>query len=108
MQRASLADPHIKYSDHTLQKVVHICRLIEGMPLAIELVANWIPSLSLSEISDQVESSLDIMMAELHDLPQRQQSIRAVFEHSWKLLDEHEQDVFPKLSVFTGSFSLDA
>jgi predicted ATPase/DNA-binding CsgD family transcriptional regulator len=108
MQRARLADPQIKHSDHTLQKVVHICRLVEGMPLAIELVANWIPSLSLSEISAQVESSLDILMAELHDLPQRQQSIRAVFEHSWKLLDEHEKDVFSKLGVFTGSFSLDA
>ncbi len=108
MQRARLADPQIKHSDHTLQKVAHICRVVEGMPLAIELVVNWIPSLSLSEISAQVESSLDVLVAELHDLPQRQQSIRAVFEHSWKLLDEHEQDVFSKLGVFTGSFSLDA
>lgn len=88
--------------------VARICRLVEGMPLAIELAAAWIPVLEPEGIANAVEGSLDILEADLHDLPERQRSMRAVFNASWKLLTAEEQVSIQRLSVFRGGFNLHA
>jgi tetratricopeptide (TPR) repeat protein len=64
--------------------------------------------LSLEEIADEVESSLDFLETELQDAPDRQRSIKAVFEGSWSRLEEPEQQLFVRLSVFRGGFTRDA
>jgi predicted ATPase/DNA-binding SARP family transcriptional activator len=91
-----------------LDAVVHICRLLEGSPLGIELAAAWTRLLSPGEILAQINQSLDFLETSLRDLPQRHQSLRAVFEHSWSLLSPAEQRVFQRLSVFSRGFSLAA
>ena len=66
--------------------VVRICQLVEGLPLGIELAAAWVRLLSCQAIAQEIEQRLDFLAARLRNLPERQRSLRAVFEHSWKLL----------------------
>jgi predicted ATPase/DNA-binding SARP family transcriptional activator len=85
--------------------VVDICRLVRGMPLAIELAAAWLPVLSTEEIAAEIGHSLDFLAIELRDLPERHRSMRAVFDQSWRLLTEPERSAFRRLSVFRGGFT---
>ncbi|MCI0395510.1 MAG: tetratricopeptide repeat protein [Chloroflexi bacterium] len=84
--------------------VAQICRLVEGMPLAIELAASWTRSLSCAEIARRMATTLDFLAASLRDMPSRHRSLRAIFDHSWKLLAADEQDVLSRLAVFRGDF----
>ncbi len=88
--------------------VVHICRLVEGMPLAILLAAAWIEMLTPSEIAGEIRQSLDFLETDLRDVPERQRSMRAVFDHTWNLLTKREQELFAGLSVFRGGFTREA
>lgn len=85
--------------------VIRICQLVQGMPLGIELSAAWVKMLSCREIAAEIEQNLDFLTTSVQGVPERHQSLRAVFEHSWNLLSEAERDAFQKLSVFRGSFS---
>jgi len=91
-----------------LKYITHICRLVEGMPLGILLAASWLEMLTPQEIAAEIEKSLDFLETDQRDLPDRHQSLRAVFDHSWKLLTPGEQNVFMKAAVFYGGFSLEA
>lgn len=91
-----------------LEDVIHICQLVEGIPLAIELAASWIKTLSCAEIVAELRRSLNILATNLRDMPERHQNMQAVFGHSWKLLNEEEQEAFKKLSVFRGGFQRSA
>src|SRR5258706_507362 len=75
------------------QSVLRICRLVEGMPLALEITAAWLRRLPTDEIARQIERGLDILESPARNAPPRHRSIRAVFENSWNLLTETEQDV---------------
>ena len=90
------------------QTINQICRLVEGMPLAIELAATWLRSLSLVEIEHEMQRNLDFLSTKMRDLPERHRSMRAVFEHSWKLLTIEEQQVLSRLSVFRDGFTREA
>ncbi len=91
-----------------LTYLARICRLTAGMPLAIELAAGWVDILSLEHIGDEIQAGIDILHADLRDLPERHRSVRATFERTWSRLSEHEQATFARLSVFRGGFSLSA
>ena len=88
--------------------VIRICRLVDGLPLALELAAAWVRAVPCQTIADEIEHSIDILTSHQHDIPQRHRSIRAVFDHSWHLLSNEEQQVFCKLAVFRGGFTVDA
>jgi len=88
--------------------VAKICRLVEGIPLAIELAASWVRVLSCQEIAEEIERNLDFLTIITRDLPDRHHSMRAVFDHSWKLLSNEERDVLMSLSVFRGGFNREA
>jgi non-specific serine/threonine protein kinase len=88
--------------------VAHICQLVDGMPLGIELAAAWVRMLPLAEIATELEGDLDLLETTMQDVPERQRSMRAAFDYSWNLLSAAEQDTFKKLSVFRGGFSRDA
>ena len=82
--------------------------MVHGLPLGILMAAAWVEQLSLPEISQEISRSLDFLETDLQDVPQRQHSMRAVFDYSWHLLREPEQRVVASLSVFQGSFSRQA
>ncbi len=91
-------------SPEDLVAIVHICRLVEGLPLAIELAASWTRLLSCAEIAAEIGHSLEFLTTSLRDVPPRHRSLRAVFDHSWALLDDDERRTFSRLSVFRGGF----
>lgn len=88
--------------------ILRICQLTQGIPLLLEMAAAWVPLNSCAQIAEQIAADLDFLSSRRRDLPPRQRSVRAVFEHSWELLLPDEQRQFARLSVFRGSFSLQA
>lgn len=107
-QRAGQVERHFSLSEANLGWVARICRLVEGMPLAIELAAAWVAVRSCEAIGREIERSCDVLATSLRNVPQRQRSIRATFEHSWRLLSKEERRVFRRLAVFRGGFEGDA
>ena len=88
--------------------VVRICKLVEGIPLAIEMATAWVRVLPCSEISDEIERNLAFLVSSQRDVPERHNSLMAAFDHSWRLLEEDERLAFARLSVFRGGFSREA
>lgn len=88
--------------------VARICKLVEGLPLAVELAAHWAHHMPCDRIAAHIQHDLDFLSTNLRDVPARHRSTRALFEHSWRLLTEGEQAVLRKLSVFRGGFDADA
>ncbi len=82
-----------------------ICRLVQGLPLGIELAAAWTTQLSSAEIAAQIERSLDFLATSRRDVHPRQRSLRAVFDWSWSRLPAPEQAAFARLAVFSGPFT---
>ncbi|MGD2078379.1 MAG: adenylate/guanylate cyclase domain-containing protein, partial [Chloroflexota bacterium] len=100
------ADFELEASD--VPTLSQVCRLVEGMPLAILLAAAWVDTISLGEIAAEIERGLDFLETDLRDIPARQRSIRAIFEGSWERLDAPDRSLFKKLSVFRGGFTREA
>ncbi len=88
--------------------VIHICQLVEGMPLALELASTWTKTLTTEEISIEILHNLDFLSTSLRNVPRRHQSILAVFEQTWGRLSDEERRVFSALSVFSGGFRREA
>ncbi len=89
---------------HELAGAVRLCQMLDGLPLGIELAAHWVDHLSTDEIADALQSDLAALAARPQDMPDRHRSLRAVFEHSWRLLSEAEQRALIRLVIFQGSF----
>ena len=107
-QSAERVQPGFQIGPDNLADIVRICALVDGTPLALELAAAWLELLTPGEIAHEIERSLDFLATDLHDVPERQRSIRAVFRSSWQLLSEEERQVFQKLTVFWGGFTHEA
>lgn len=90
------------------QGVRDICRLVEGMPLALELAAGWLGTLRPTDIAQEIQRNLDLLATRAHNLPERHHSMRSVFDSSWQLLPETDREVFQKLSVFRGGWTREA
>jgi predicted ATPase/class 3 adenylate cyclase len=108
LQSARRVRPGFEPADADLKYVARICRLVQGMPLGILLPAAWLTMLNPAEIAAEVQASLDFLETDSRDLPERQRSMRAVFDHSWSLLTAREQEVMQALSVFRGGFHREA
>ncbi len=106
-ERAEQASSDFSLSKE-LESVLHICRAVEGSPLAIELAASWTASLPCAEIASEIDRNIDFLATGLRDVPDRHRSMRAVFEQSWARLSENEASVFKRLSVFRGGFQREA
>ncbi len=88
--------------------VIDICQMVEGMPLGIELVATWQRIMPIHRIAEQIKQNLNLIETDLRNVPERHRSLRAVFDHSWKLLSDTERQALMRLSVFQGGFRPDA
>jgi predicted ATPase/DNA-binding CsgD family transcriptional regulator len=91
-----------------IEAIIRICQLVEGAPLALELAAVWTKTLRCEAIAAEIEQNLDFLTTHLRNVPERQRSIRAVFEYSWQRLAPKEQQVYQRLSVFRGGFRREA
>lgn len=82
--------------------------MLEGIPLAIELAAAWVGTLSGVQIATEIESNIDFLTTSMRNVPERHRSIRATMDHFWKLLSANERHLLCRLSVFHGEFSYHA
>jgi predicted ATPase/class 3 adenylate cyclase len=105
---AQRADPNYQMTSADRPAIFEICRLMGGMPLGIELAAHWVRIISPQEIVSELAENIDILKTEMVDVPERHRSMRAMFDYSWKLLDENEKQVLRSLSIFRGGVSLAA
>ncbi|MCI0698962.1 hypothetical protein L0337_44040, partial [candidate division KSB1 bacterium] len=108
MQSAKRVQPAFELTAENMADVARICQLVQGMPLGILLAASWLEMLSLEEITAEISHGLDFLATEMTDIPERQRSIRAVFDYSWNLMTADEQQVFMTLSAFRGGFTREA
>ncbi len=88
-----------------MQAAIKICKLVDGLPLGIELAASWARDFTFEQIAEEVQRNLEFLQSSFQDLSDRHRSLQASFEHSWDLLSESEREVFSKLAVFQGDFS---
>lgn len=100
--------PAFALTPDTIPPVLAICRLLQGMPLAIELAAAWVEVMSPAEVAVEVERCLDFLETDWVDVPERQRSLRTIFETSWRLLNGQERAAFLRLSVFRSGFDYHA
>lgn len=106
--RAYRLDKSFKLTEQNLASVVRICTLVDGLPLAIELATAWITTFELADLATAIERNLDTLTTTYGDVAPPHRSMRAVFDHSWRLLTPGEQAVLRQLTVFRGGFSLAA
>jgi predicted ATPase len=107
-QAARRIQPHFELTATNWPDVAQICRFVAGMPLAIILAASWSELLSPAEIAAEIKQNFAFLATDLADVPARQRSMAAVFDHSWRLLSREEQPVLQQLSVFRGGFTRQA
>jgi predicted ATPase len=107
-QRAEAAAPGFKLTPKNAQVVGHICRQLEGVPLAIELAAARVGVLSLGQIDDRLSDALRLLTGGRHMVPPHQETLRAALDWSYALLTIGEQQVLAQLSVFVGGWSVEA
>lgn len=105
VQSARRAHASFQLSQTNVAVVVRICHLVHGLPLALEMAAAWVDTLPLQTIASQIEQRADLLAFDWRDAPERQRSLQAVFEWSWKLLDSRERHVLSRVSVFRGGFT---
>jgi predicted ATPase len=91
--------------DEHLRHIHQLCRLVEGMPLAIELAAAQLRLLSLSELSAEIKAGLDVLDTGMRGADARHANMRVVFETTWRGLKVELQRIFARLSVFQGGFT---
>ncbi|HJQ49138.1 MAG TPA: adenylate/guanylate cyclase domain-containing protein [Gaiellaceae bacterium] len=108
VERATQVAPGLTLDDAEYSQALRICRLVDGMPLGIELAASWASVLSCAEIADEIEGNIDFLATSMRDVPERHRSLRAVIDQSWRLLTEEQRSAFSRLSVFRGSFDRSA
>jgi predicted ATPase len=108
LDRASALAPDFALNEQNATAVSQICRLLDGMPLAIELAAARVPVLSVSQIAARLDDSLHLLAVGPRLVQPRHQTMRAAVDWSYNLLSEAEQILWRRLSVFRGPFSLAA
>lgn len=107
-ERAGAAVPGFVVTDDNLDTVVQICRQLEGLPLAIELAAARLRAMSVVQILQRLTDRYKLLTLGSRAAPTRQHTLRLCIDWSHELCTPTEQKVWARLSVFAGSFELDA
>jgi len=106
--RAAAQGTGLVVDEETTPLVVSICRRLDGLPLAIELAAARLSSLSLGNLHDRLDQRFGLLTGGDRTAPARQQTLQAAIGWSYALLTGAEQSLLRRLAVFAGSFDLDA
>lgn len=101
---ARRVNPKFQLTDADKPALLRICQLLEGIPLALELAAAWMGMLTCAEIAREIESNMDFLATSMRNIPERHRSLRASFDHSWRLISDAERDTLSRLSIFHSGF----
>lgn len=105
IERACQVRGDFDVGDAARAHIARVCELVEGLPLGIELAAAWASTHAIEEIAHELERGFDFLATTRRDAPERQRSLRAVFEHAWQLLEPDARAVFARLAIFRGGFT---
>lgn len=108
LERIRQHRPHYQPSAHHAVYLAQICRRLEGLPLALELAATWVGMLSLEQIVARLDNSLRLLTRGQRGGERHHQTLEAALQWSYNLLSEQEKNLFLRLSVCVGSWSLEA
>lgn len=108
VERASARRPGFSLTPDNTQAVAQICHRLEGIPLAIELAAARVGTLSIKQISERLEYSLKLLTSGGRTAAPRQRTLRGTLDWSHELLSTNEKKLFGRLSVFAGGWTLEA
>ena len=108
LDRASRHGVRLSLDEQTAPLVVSVCRRLDGMPLAIELAAARLRSMSLAEMAGRLDQRFRLLTGGSRTALERQQTLRAAVGWSYSLLTGAEQVLLARLSVFADGFDLDA
>lgn len=108
VERAEALAPDFALTDENCGAAVDICRRLDGMPLAIELAAVRLASLSAADLLDRLDDRFQLLTAAREQQSPRHQALRATVDWGHDLLSTEEQILWRRLSVFAGSFGIDA
>ena len=100
--------PSFSLHDDDKSAVLELSRLVDGMPLALEIAAAWVRVMKPVDILAETKKSLDFLASPFQDLPERHQSVRVVLAQTWQLLTSRLQAVLNQLALFPAGFSLKA
>jgi len=108
VDRARDVVPDFVLTAQNTDAVVQLCNQLDGIPLAIELAATRLRSMSVSTVVEHLDQRFQLLSIGDRTALPRQQSLRAMVEWSYELCSPEEQRLWARLSVFPGSFDLDA
>jgi predicted ATPase/DNA-binding SARP family transcriptional activator len=91
--------------EEDMPAMAQICRFVDGMPLGLELAAAWVDTLPVAAIAAELRDSVDMLESDLRNVPDRQRSIRTIFDYAWQQIGESEQHIFLKLALFRSGLS---
>lgn len=100
VERARQVEPGFIVTSTSLPAAIEICRLLDGLPLGIELAAGWLRTHSLEQVRTALASSLDELESDSTDAVDRHRTLRAAIDRSWELLTPEQQVALSSLGVF--------
>jgi len=104
--RARAADPNFAPGREVLERVGDVCRALDGLPLAIELAAARIGTLTVDDLADRLDDRFELLRTTHRGGDARHHTLRGVVDWSFDLLTPEEQRLFLRLSVFAAAFDI--
>ncbi|HEY4037775.1 MAG TPA: winged helix-turn-helix domain-containing protein [Burkholderiaceae bacterium] len=108
MDRVLACDGGYRFTDDDAPPIADLCAKLDGLPLAIELAAARVPVFGIRGVVDRLDDRFNILTKGLRTAVPRHQTLSAMIDWSYQALPEHEKTVWRRLSVFAGSFALEA
>jgi predicted ATPase/class 3 adenylate cyclase len=108
VERARLQKPDFSVTEREAPELAELCARLDGIPLALELAAARLRSLSVADINARLHNRFKLLTGGSRTALERQQTLHALVNWSYDLLQENEQIVLDRLSVFAGGFDLEA
>ena len=108
VERATSVVPGFEITERNAVSIAQICQRLDGLPLAIELAAPRLRTLTPAMLLDRLDDRLGLLTSGGQDVPERLRSIRGAISWSYELLDQRLREPFCRLAVFVGGFDVDA
>jgi predicted ATPase/DNA-binding CsgD family transcriptional regulator len=108
VDRARLVRPDYQAAPHNAAALAHICQLLDGIPLALEMAASRLRWLNTNELAARLDDAFPLLTNGSREAPPRQQTLRATIDWSYALLTPEERQLFQRLSIFAAGFTLAA
>jgi predicted ATPase/class 3 adenylate cyclase len=108
IERSTLVQPHFQVTNANAPAIAQICFHLDGIPLAIELAAARVRTMSIDEIARRLDDRFRLLTGGSHAALERHQTLRTAIDWSYHLMSEQEKLLFARLAVFSGGWTVEA